>query len=681
MWYSELYRRHLLDMHIDDWDDSFLGEFSPEEYVENLKRAHINMAMIYLQSHAGLCYYPTKTGVMHKAFVGREDAMKRLVDMCHEAGIRVVGYYSLIYNTREHDRRPEWHLVNAEGRSRRVRGDNGGVAQTFASTKLARYGLCCPNNMEYRQFVFDQIDEMMEYFDCDGLFFDMPFWPETCYCEHCRQRWDEEVGGAMPTNLSPLSEHFVPLSRKRNQWMGEFVKAVAAHVKSRDADMAVEFNYASVFNGTQNGCAEPVNEASDYAGGDLYGGSVSQSLTCKFYYGATRNQPFEYMFSRCKPALRSHTLTKSLDQMKTAMAITMSHHGATLVIDAIDPVGTMDRRVYDRVAEAFSMEEPYEPYFRGKLVEDVAIYFGVGSRHDSVNEPRNGDTYTSVSCSASLADTLIRNHIAHGVTGSYRSLSGYSAIFAPVLSELEEGDNDRLIQYVRDGGTLYLSGAGNRKLVEELTGGRVTGYTMENKLYIAPRARYEKTFGGFNAKYPLPFDGFAPVLEGVDRRHVVATLTLPYTDPRKTQYASIHSDPPGRATDIPAVIVRGYGAGKVIWSALPMEDIKMDDYRDIVLRLVLGAKPRKSVKSDAPANVELTLFRDEEGMTLNAVVLCDEVKSTAAPSFRVKVAAERTPHAVKLLPEGRAVPFTYRDGYVSFRTRTLRIFDMYRIEF
>ena len=96
MWYSELYRRHLLDMHIDDWDDSFLGEFSPEEYVENLKRAHINMAMIDLQSLAGLCYYPTKTGVMHKAFVGREDAMKRLVDMCHEAGIRVVGYYSLI---------------------------------------------------------------------------------------------------------------------------------------------------------------------------------------------------------------------------------------------------------------------------------------------------------------------------------------------------------------------------------------------------------------------------------------------------------------------------------------------------------------------------------------------------------------------------------------------------------
>ena len=46
MFYSELYRRHLLDMHIDDWDDSFLSEFSPEVYVENLKKAKINYAML-----------------------------------------------------------------------------------------------------------------------------------------------------------------------------------------------------------------------------------------------------------------------------------------------------------------------------------------------------------------------------------------------------------------------------------------------------------------------------------------------------------------------------------------------------------------------------------------------------------------------------------------------------------
>lgn len=35
MWYKNNFRRHLCDMHIDDWDDAFLSEFSPDEYVEN----------------------------------------------------------------------------------------------------------------------------------------------------------------------------------------------------------------------------------------------------------------------------------------------------------------------------------------------------------------------------------------------------------------------------------------------------------------------------------------------------------------------------------------------------------------------------------------------------------------------------------------------------------------------
>ena len=68
MWYEKSYRRHLADMHIDDWDDSFLSCFSPEKYVDNLKIANIQNAMLYFQSHVGLC---------------------------HQNGIAVTGYYSL----------------------------------------------------------------------------------------------------------------------------------------------------------------------------------------------------------------------------------------------------------------------------------------------------------------------------------------------------------------------------------------------------------------------------------------------------------------------------------------------------------------------------------------------------------------------------------------------------------
>ena len=56
--------------------------------MKNLK-GKIQNAMMYFQSHVGYCYFPTKTGHMHKAFIGREDAMKRLVELCREGGISV----------------------------------------------------------------------------------------------------------------------------------------------------------------------------------------------------------------------------------------------------------------------------------------------------------------------------------------------------------------------------------------------------------------------------------------------------------------------------------------------------------------------------------------------------------------------------------------------------------------
>ena len=134
-------------MHIADWDERFLSEFSPREYVENLKRAKIKSAMIYFQSHVGLCYYPTKSGKLHAAFEGREDMMRKLMDLCHEEGIAVTGYYSLVYNTLEHDRHPEWRLLDKDGVSSRridaVTDEGEGLSWDSASS---RYGHCCPNN-------------------------------------------------------------------------------------------------------------------------------------------------------------------------------------------------------------------------------------------------------------------------------------------------------------------------------------------------------------------------------------------------------------------------------------------------------------------------------------------------------------------------------------------------------
>ena len=39
MWIEGNYRRNLLDMHIDDWNEEFLSKVDPEAYAEALKEA------------------------------------------------------------------------------------------------------------------------------------------------------------------------------------------------------------------------------------------------------------------------------------------------------------------------------------------------------------------------------------------------------------------------------------------------------------------------------------------------------------------------------------------------------------------------------------------------------------------------------------------------------------------
>ena len=93
-WYKGVYRRNLVDMHINDWSEEFLSKFNADEYYKNLVNAKIQSPMIYLQSHTGLCHYPTKSGKTHAHFAKNPRVLNELIDKCKAGGMKVVGYYS-----------------------------------------------------------------------------------------------------------------------------------------------------------------------------------------------------------------------------------------------------------------------------------------------------------------------------------------------------------------------------------------------------------------------------------------------------------------------------------------------------------------------------------------------------------------------------------------------------------
>lgn len=676
MWYTNSYRRHLCDMHIEDWDEKFLSEFSPEEYFENLKKGHIQNAMLYFQSHVGLCYYPTKTGKMHGAFRGKEDAMRRLVRLCRENGITVTGYYSLIYNNWAHDTHPEWRMVEANGISQREASAE--VDAEFAGKGICRYGLCCPNNKDYRNFVVGQIEEMADYFEFDGMFFDMLFWNHFCYCDACKERWEKEVGGELPTDCDWNDQKWLLHLEKRRQWMGEFAQFATEELKRVAPHASVEHNVASAcVREIERGHAEEVLQATDYAGGDLYGDIYSHSFVCKFYRNVTKKQPFENMVSRCTPTLSKHTITKSEDTMFSAVMVTAAHHGATLVIDAIDPVGTMDSRVYDRIGKIFEYESHYEKYFEGNMVEDIGIYYSLRSKFNAY-----GEQYCNYDACINTVKTMIMEHIPSGITGSLHSLDSYQILMAPELTEVDAGDYERIKSYVRNGGQLYLSGGDCHGLLQEFFNAKIVGRTKEKVVYIAPNEKSADVFDYFNQKYPMHFEGTAPIAEGMDEKTILATITLPYTNQDTVTFASIHSNPPGIATKSPAMAVTEYGAGKVIWSALPIEEIDMYDYRRVLLNLLKKFFVfKQTIISDAYKDIEVTGFTVKDAIYIHAVLLNEDYKARKTETFHVSVRCDQAPKTVLHLPEEQPIAFTYHNGYVNFEVANMHIFEMYKVKF
>ncbi len=681
-WYEDKFRRHLCDMHIDDWNEEFLSEFSAENYFKMLKKANVQMAMIYLQSHLGLCNWESKTAKVHRHFAERPNEIKRLIDMCRADGIRIMGYYSLNFNRAAYDEHLEWSMRREDGISdpERWSGD--------------RKGLCCPNNYEYREFVYRQIDEMLEEYELDGLFFDMLYWPQVCYCDSCKARYKKETGkDALPIQKSVTQKEWIEFADIRAYWMGEWAQSVTDYVHSKDKDLAVEHNFSAAAGPSPwSCCRDGVSEASDFTGGDLYGGALEQSFVCKMYQALSKNQPFEYMTGRCTPNLLTHTVTKTEDSLMRHVMLTCAHHGASLMIDAIDPVGTLDERVYDLIGKCFGQEADYEQYLKGDMIADIGIFYNLDSKFNMQNTGGSAEQFLHFNANqlqlnnhtASLGamKTLVGRHIPVALTVKSRKAEWkkYKVLVAPNINRLEEETVDALIAYVNDGGNLYFNNCDEPRLFETLIGGKYIGHT-NIKPYMFPKENCEDYIPDFNNKYPLPLSFSAPMVENVEEKYIKAYLKFPYTTRQERRCASFHSDPPGIDTKYPAVIDKPFGKGRVIWCAGSPELYDARAYRKMFVSLMQKLYGGDfTFSSTAPQNIELVSFKKDNKIRISAVNISEGDELFTQPDFSVTFNSKENIKSVKKLPNKENIPFDKQGNKITFEIKGLRIMDMFEIE-
>jgi len=598
-WYKRCYARLLIDNHISEDDPSAMTRFDPAQYVAMVKKAGTEAAMVYATCHNGNCYYPSKVGHMHANLKGR-DIFGETVTLLRREGIVPIAYYTSVYHNHSAKTHPAWRITHANGTQ------HGG-----------RYWWSCPNNDEYRAFVLAQVAEIAAY-DIDGLFNDMTFWPGICVCPSCRTKYLALSGREIPRKIDWRNPEWIGFQRFREESMAAFAQEVTRSLKARK-DITVTHQTSTIMHGWMQSYTLGIAAACDYTSGDFYGGKYQHIIGSKVLAAASKDLPYEFMTSRCVN-LRDHTSMKSEAELTAEAATTLANAGAYFFIDAINPDGTLENDVYERLGGVARKLAPFTAAVKRHqpvIAADKAFYYSSAAYVDEstsadIMSPSGGKPAADEMSAAAVV--LTRAHIPfRAVTSATPDYSGLNTIVMNNVLYTTKAENERLRAFVRQGGTLIATGMTS---LYEPDGTTTGDFALADVFGVSFSGQKSKRFhylSFVDRHWLVSAYASAPLVEAKGAK-VLAQIAEPRFDPDAEKYASIHSNPPGVTTEYAGLTVNPFGKGKCLYLASPVLALQQDAQQVFGAWLFQEYAPSAIVlETNAPPCVEITVNRSTTG--------------------------------------------------------------------
>jgi hypothetical protein len=379
---------------------------------------------------------------------------------------------------------------------------------------------------------------------------------------------------------------------------------------------------------------------------------------------------------------------------------------ASLLIDAVDPRGTVNPDVYDLVGRVYAKTAAYEPYLGGDPIEDVALYASSESKVDfalngtSLADPRATWSQTPhLKALRGAAVALQRAHLPFGIITRRQldELRRFRAVVLPNVLRVAAEEVEAFRSYVATGGRLYAS---RYTSLVETQGLRHSDFLLADVF----GCHLEREEGAARQVYVRPIEALEPQVS--PQRHLsfqpssgalaggvlrlraegattLATLTLPYGHPKPGRvddrdWASIHSSPPWEETGEPAIVSSEFGSGRCIYSSADLETLEHEPAQRLFATLVrdlLDDAP--SFEADAHPAVWVNAFDQTDSRRVQISFVNPLAQTGPVPPFEVRFAmcppAGRTFRALSSVPDGASVPFELgEDGALRARIDDLR---------
>ena len=448
--YLRLQRHILADIHIPEWDEGFLSRFDPRAFADLCADSGAEVAVVFCNTHSGESFWPTRSGKMHER-LGNLDAVGAQVERLRDRGLAVCAYYSFIFNNWAYTEHPEWRLVSANPSYR------------HELSPESRYGLCCPNNSDYLDFMLRQMEELATGYVFDAFFFDMVFWPDICVCASCEARYLSEQGRALPTTLDWYSAEWSNFQAARERWLTEAFAKIKKSV-TEHLNVPVFANAAPIKQGWCCGVGDELVSLSDLLSGDFLGAGSYATLSL---YARLTPSVLQYMHNISGYCSSVNQLRPVEEQKVLALAATM-FGGQFMAIDAVLPDGSVNPVAYEMLSEVFAEMEPYEPYLGGVPLANIGVYWSMqanvdfndnGTDLDHVKIRRYDPGPHQRAVQGAVA-ALAEAHLPVGVFTRARleNLDDYAVVVLPNVLRMDREEVEAFRRYVERGGRLYASG-------------------------------------------------------------------------------------------------------------------------------------------------------------------------------------------------------------------------------
>lgn len=400
-----------------------------KRFVDDLKEFHATVALI---NAGGIsASYRTKLPWQAQNPWAADDKLKQLVELCHDNGIRVLARTDFSKVKEEiWEKYSHWAFRTAEGR---VMNYNG-------------YVQTCINSEYQQQYAFDILREIFETIPFDGLFCNMGGFQTRdydfkdygfCHCEACRKKFYEMSGFELPEKEDMSDPAYVSYTIFQKRIIREYRQKIVSFLKGFERDLCFDDeDYARIEASTELHRRLPHWQYHASSNCRVILGDGSSDIICS-------NTSVEYVGYALRDVAVSPQLQKLREWQNLANLGGLDYY----LMGRID--NHLDRSGFEAIKQVFAFHARNQSYYMG--LKNKAKVLLVRNDRWVATEEEKGWIRTLTESHIPFAELLPTEYAG-------ANLAKYKLIILPDHPFLSEEEIERTEEYVKNGGTLLVSG-------------------------------------------------------------------------------------------------------------------------------------------------------------------------------------------------------------------------------